>query len=76
METKIGEIIQLDGKEYVITNKLNCNNITYIMLMTTAKPIEIELCREIIEDEKLKMISISNIEEKKYILDMITNSKK
>ena len=76
MKTNVGEIIKLNEKEYVVTNKLECNSITYVMLMSTTKPITIELCREIIEDEKLKMIFISNTEEKKYILDLITNSQK
>ena len=76
MKTNVGEIIQLDEKEYVITNKLECNSITYVMLMSTTKPITVELCREIIEDEKLKMIYISNAEEKKYILDLIANNQK
>ena len=67
----IGEIVNLNDKEYVIVNKLKLHNIIYYFLITASKPVDIIIATESYDNGELVLKEISDNDELDYILSKL-----
>ena len=62
----VGQIITLDNnEEYAVLEQNELNNQEYYILMTTKRPVKVEICKKDSEDE------ITIIENKEIIKDIL-----
>ena len=62
----VGQIITLDNnEEYAVLEQKELNNQEYYILMTTKRPVKVEICKKYSEDE------ITIIENKEIIKDIL-----
>lgn len=62
----VGQIITLDNnEEYAVLEKKSLNNQDYYILMTTKKPVKVEICKKDSDDE------ITIIEDKEIIKSIL-----
>lgn len=71
----IGEIVNLNDKEYVIVNKLKLHNTIYYFLITANKPVDILIATESFENNNLVLKEIDSNEELDYILSKLVLTK-
>lgn len=66
---KEGQIITLDNKEeYAVLEKKELDNICYYILMSTKKPVKVEICTE--DNNEITIIQDKEIV-KKVLLELI-----
>ncbi len=68
MNYREGEIIELDGKEYIIYSVIPDEERNYYYLMSNFKPIDMKFVTEGEEDDE--MIVITDQEEKLRVFDL------
>ena len=74
MKLNPGELITLDGdKQYIVVDRIICNKVNYVYLMSNFKPLDIRFGREILEGEDVSIQMVSDPEEKKYVLEAFVN---
>lgn len=70
MELNIGEIIKLDdGKEYIIINKYQDDEIIYVLIMSNSKPITLVLTKIQLIVDICQLFPINDVTEIKNILN-------
>lgn len=73
---EIGQIIKLnDNKEYIVLNRLELHNISYVYLITNSKPLEIVIATEKIVNGEIVLNEIKDNEELDYVLSQFVLSK-
>lgn len=74
MKYEEGDIIKLqDDKEYVILGTVPVNKETYLYLITTNEPLEMELVKLTKINDKESVTNVTDIEEKKYVTSLFIN---
>lgn len=70
-----GEIINLEGKEYICVNSILDNGITYLYLMSNFKPLEIRFAKLLsISDDDLKIEIVTDNAEKVKVLNLFSQN--
>ena len=65
----VGQVVKLnDGREYMVLNKTNLHNLSYVYLVTIDKPTELLIATELQQDGKLVLEEIKDNDELDYIL--------
>lgn len=68
---EFGETFTLENnKEYTVFNVLSDNGNDYVYLISTSKPIEILIAREIIKENGIDLAIITKEEEKLRLLEL------
>lgn len=63
MRIEEGQIIALDdNKEYLVLKKVDSNNTTYVYLVTTQQPIEVQFMKESVSDDSVTLLPLDNSE--------------
>lgn len=71
-----GQIIRLnDNKEYIVVNKLELHNISYVYLITTTKPLEILIATEKVVNGKISLEEVKDNNELDYALSKLVLTK-
>lgn len=72
MELNIGEIIKLDdGKEYIVIKTYQYEEVTYILMMSTLKPINIVLTKMQLIGDICQLFPVNDADEIKSVLNDI-----
>ena len=65
----VGQVVKLsDNKDYMVLNKMNLHNISYVYLVTMNKPVEMLVVTETIQDGKISLEEIKDNDELDYVL--------
>ena len=71
MKLEKGEIITLsNNKDYIVVSTVSDNNIDYVYLMTTTKPVEVKFGKQIIDNGNIKVSIVNDYDEKQRILNL------
>ena len=66
---QVGQIVKLnDNKEYMVINRMNLHNISYIYLVTTSKPLEMVIATEKSVNGDIVLEEIKDNSELDYVL--------
>ena len=66
---EVGQMVKLDNdKEYIVIERLNLHNVTYLYLITKSKPIEMIIVTEKIVNGELVLDEIKDNSELDYVL--------
>lgn len=73
---QVGQIVKLsDNKDYVVINRMNLHNVSYIYFMTNSKPLEIVIATEKIVNGSVVLNEIKDNDELEYILSQFALEK-
>lgn len=65
----VGQVVKLDdNKEYMVLNKINLHNISYLYLITITKPAEMLVVTETNKNGEIVLEEIKDNEELDYVL--------
>lgn len=65
-----------DKKEYIVLSTVEINSVNYIYLIENNNISNIKFCTQEIENEKIKLIEVEEIELRKTLLKEFTNKMK
>ncbi len=73
---QVGEIVKLsDNKEYIVINRMDLHNISYVYLITNSKPLEILIATEKIVNGDIVLDEIKDNNELDYVLSQFVLNK-
>lgn len=68
-----GEIINLEGKEYICVTSVVDNGVIYLYLMSNFEPLEIRFAKQLaISDDDLKIEIVTDDAEKVKVLNLFS----
>lgn len=66
---QVGEQVKLsDDREYIVVNRMNLHNLSYVYLVTNSKPLEIMIATEKIVNGEIVLEEVKDNEELDYVL--------
>ena len=72
---EIGQIINLNNKEYIIINIMDLHNIKYVFLISNSKPLEVLIGTEKEKDGNIVIEEVKDNDELDYILSRFSITK-
>lgn len=67
------EILEIDGKEYVVYSKINDKNDTYLFLISNFRPIEIKIAKVLSNEPDIELELIEEKLEKERIIALFND---
>ena len=72
---EIGEIVELNNKEYIVVNIMDLHNVRYVFLISNSKPLDIVIATEKIKGEDIVLEEIKDNTELDYVLSKFVLTK-
>jgi len=73
---KVGQVVELeDNKEYMVLEKIKLHNISYVYLITVAKPVEILIATESKVNDEYILEEIKDNDELDYVMSQFILTK-